>query len=264
MIILLDVDKTLINEQYQYTDPSIESVVRAVQENGHRIGLTSDTPIARLKEIAQELHLTGPILAERGAVILWPDGEIIPTGSAPQELFASIRKDFIHAFSEKIDVICCDPTLVRKTHRYRTKKSESVILINAKRQYSFHASAHTLTEDAFLSNPELLQEIERYLRAHVASMDFAFDWDVNPEYSLVILHGINTTKAFGTHALIQQQKTYKERIVLVGDGANDFTGIQEVEHWAVGNANDTFKKNCTRIANGTYTKGVSELLSSLI
>ncbi len=45
MLVLFDLDKTLINVQYQYTDDGMAAAVRRARERGHVVGLNSDSPV---------------------------------------------------------------------------------------------------------------------------------------------------------------------------------------------------------------------------
>jgi hydroxymethylpyrimidine pyrophosphatase-like HAD family hydrolase len=266
MIILLDVDKTLVDEEYELTDDRVPAAVAAAFARGHLVGLSSDTPFLRLRELATRLGMKGPIIAERGAILAADGCFPVPTGSAPSWFFQNLRLRVLQRLmNEGMDVIACDPAEIRRTRRYRTDGEERrVVLVNALRTYSLMVSTFRIRGDTYVADAEavdaLVQMIHDELRR--CSSVPKLDWDVNCAQSLVIVHSDATRKAFGMEC-VRLAHPYAGNYIVIGDGANDFTGLSWVDHWAVGNASDTYKSQCTRVASAAYAAGVVELLSTL-
>ena len=255
MLILIDLDKTLIDTTYRTTDDGIVSVIQRAQRNGHVIGLSSDSSLQTLGAWRERLGMRGPVLAERGAVYQQQLQEPMPTGSADQGDFDLLRSFFVaHLKTQEFDVILCDPSEMIRD-RQIGQKTSATALVNAFRRWSFHASFLNDT-NAIQKATMIFEEARRGLKWHSDN----FDLDANPEYNLFIVHDQRSRKAFGMKKLMSDLNV--ERAVVIGDGANDYTGLSGVDHWAVGNATEAYKKQCERIAHATYTSGVAELLTS--
>lgn len=256
MLVLIDLDKTLIDESYQLTDIGIRSAIQAAQNKGHSIGLSSDSSFTTLGIWHERLGMNGPILAERGAAYKIPRQEPTPTGSADEKVFRTLRDFFEdHLIKLGYDVILCDPsiTVCENDPSDFTTKS---ILVNAFRRWSFHA--------VFLGNDNALRTAREIFDEACDEYSWSpsdFDLDFNFEYCLLIIHDKLTNKTFGMKRLMEDVQV--EKAVIIGDDLNDYTGLPSVSHWAVGNASDDYKIKCDRIAKATYTSGVIELINSL-
>lgn len=68
-LVLIDLDKTLIDTNYQPNDGRINSEIKRLQNGGWQLGLSSDTPLLTLQRWSDIFGMSGPIIAERGALI---------------------------------------------------------------------------------------------------------------------------------------------------------------------------------------------------
>lgn len=70
-LVLLDLDNTLIDADYCLTVPENEfrTVIQELANKGVHVGLCSDSAVITLRQWADRLGLTRPIVAERGAVV---------------------------------------------------------------------------------------------------------------------------------------------------------------------------------------------------
>lgn len=270
MDFLIDLDKTLIDGSMRVTDSRIRSVITGVQSRGHNVGLSSDTSLVSLLDWYREFGMNGSILAERGAHLMLPQREVLSTNSSDQQFFSSLRERFVVSFSEKfsVDLLLCDPSFLIRTKRYRADVPHILGFVNRYRRYSFHvAFREILPNGDYCVNANISIFLERSLDIFkeiclTLQKDLnLFDIDLNFEAGLLIIHDARTVKRFGTLTLLRESNL--PELVVIGDGVNDFTGIAQVSHWAVGNANESYKEKCTRVATRNYTEGVIELLESV-
>ncbi len=261
MLILFDLDKTLIDRDYQYTCPGLPDAVARATARGHMIGLNSDTPIAALFRFRDELGMNGPVVGERGAV-LWINGETFPTGTAPPGSFRTLRDRVIHdlTWDGAIEAILGDPTSIIRTQAFITCAPRRVVLASALRQFSVHFAARGIDGRHYQHDHGLLSAIEQSVREHAVSLldGTDLDWDVNPEYGILILHTRASVKRAGVEALLERMETTSA--VMVGDSAFDNVQLPGVRQWAVGNAAESYKAACERVAHAPYTAGAIELL----
>lgn len=268
MLVLIDLDKTLIDVEYRYTDQEgiVSAVARAVAR-GHRIGLNSDSPVPILLGHHRALGMNGPIVAERGAVVYLPGppSETFATGTSPDEEFVVLRDRILRRLTAtgELEAIFGDPSGIIRTRRFLTDSPRSVLLVSALRTHSLHFAARKINGDEYVFDMELLACVEEATRVCAASSPISVevDYDVNPEYAILILHAAASQKAVGVSRLLSQLGLTEA--IMIGDHPVDALGLSEVRQWAVGNATAAYRDVCERVAVGTYTTGVIELLDQL-
>lgn len=263
MLILFDLDKTLIDRDYRYTQAGLEQAVARAIRYGHTVGLNSDTPLAALLRIRDELGMNGPVIAERGAVV-WLDGEVHPTGTVPRDSFKMLRSRVLDELTGAGDVeaILGDPTAIIRSQAYATKGPRQVVLSSALRLFSLHFAARRIEGSTYGHDPELLVRIEQVTREQAGLIldHIQLDWDVNPEYGILILHAAESCKRSGVKTLMELMSL--KSAIMVGDSLFDHVDLPGVKQWAVGNAAPAYLAVCERVALGTYTAGAIELLET--
>jgi hydroxymethylpyrimidine pyrophosphatase-like HAD family hydrolase len=271
-IVLLDLDNTLIDSDYNLTvsDDELRPVVRKLREKDIHIGLCSDSAAVTLKQWVDRLGLTGPIIAERGAVILSPEKqaeEVLEPSKTSwfrelRELFVSrIARDFPEA-----TIVVGDATRFVKNKVVNSVLTPQVFAINGFREASFSFFARRLNHDQSLLEPdsELLIQSSRVVTELVSSLGKDIGnlfWDENPTHGILIVHAITTEKWRGVSTLINRIKP--EQTVMVGDSMSDFLGLPNVLQYAVGNANPCYKEKSAFVSKDHLTKGVIECLQHI-
>ncbi|OGL95809.1 hypothetical protein A2348_00260 [Candidatus Uhrbacteria bacterium RIFOXYB12_FULL_58_10] len=267
MLVLFDLDKTLIDVGYYYTDDGIEDAVRRAVSRGHTIGLNSDSPVPILLGHHRHLGMNGPIVAERGAVVHFPGspGTTIPTGTSPDDEFVSLRDRILRRLTRDGDVeaILGDPSSIIRSRRFMTDSPRSVLLASALRTHSLHFAARIMDGKDYRFDMALLTRVKDAARVELECQPFsvAIDWDLNPEYAILILHASASRKVAGVSMLLARLGI--DEAIMVGDGVVDNLSLPNVRQWAVGNAHPGYKAVCERIAAATFTSGAIELLDAL-
>ncbi|MFC1988540.1 HAD hydrolase family protein [Chloroflexota bacterium] len=91
-LVMTDVDGTL-NDGGEVLVPEIHRLIRRLEEIGVVVGLVSGRTLSRLKNMARDLDITGPIIAENGGVaILQVDGELVDLGYSRQPALEAMEK----------------------------------------------------------------------------------------------------------------------------------------------------------------------------
>lgn len=264
MLILFDLDKTLIDTDYRYTDDGIGGAVRRAVGRGHLVGLNSDSPASILLGHHRHLGMNGPIVAERGAVVRLPgdSGEVFSTGTSPDKEFVALRDRILRRLTRDgtVEAFLGDPSGIIRTRRFLTDRERSVLLVSALRTHSLHFAARTVNGSEYRLDMELLARIEAAARAEVEEtpMSVELDWDINPEYAILILHSAASRKSVGVAALLDRMGI--SEAVMVGDHPVDNLGLPGVSQWAVGNASSAYKAVCNRVSRQPFTAGAIELL----
>lgn len=267
MLVLFDLDKTLVDAGYHYTDDGIADAVRRAVGRGHVIGLNSDSPVAVLRGHHLYLGMNGPIVAERGAVVWLPDApkQTFATGTSPDEEFVLLRDRILRRLTSdgNVEAVLGDPSGIIRTRRFLTDEPRPVLLASALRTHSLHFAARIMDGADYWFDMNLLERVRVAACEELDQRPFSVsvDWDLNPEYAILILHAASSRKAVGVEFVLRRLGL--SEAVMVGDGVVDNLELPQVRQWAVGNAGDTYRFVCDRVASATFTSGAVELLDTL-
>lgn len=266
MLVLLDVDKTLIDRDYRYTDDRIRCVIRRVIAAGHMVGLNSDTALVGLMPYHAELGMNGPIIAERGALVYCPElrGAQTPGPSLSTEFFVYMRDRVVGELTKDgtVEAIFGNPSAIVRDRRYVLQGSAPILLVNALRRRSCHFTARRLVGDRYELDDELLERVVAAARACAVDYEGRLDWDVNHEYGVLIVHDSENTKSRGVRLVLDVYDL--DACVMIGDSFADHLNLPEADQWAVANASLDYRARCSRVASRDHTGGVIELLESLL
>ena len=267
MLVLCDLDKTLIDESYGITDSAIHEAIARAIARGHVVGLNSDTPLPPLQRWHRDFGMNGPIIAEGGALMWRPDTqEIRAAGTAPEGAFPDLRDRILRHFTSGgvVEAIMGDPATIIRERRFRiVGDPREVILASALRRFSLHLMPVQITGGGYLSAMDLLERIHLCVVQMLEDTPLPCEvsWDLNREYGLLILHAAATCKQAGVSALLPWLG--EREAIMIGDSINDHIDLPSVQQWAVANASGVYRAVCSRIAEGSYSTGVVELLDSL-
>ena len=91
-LVMTDVDGTIITGG-DTISPVVLHVVRRLEEQGVMVGLVSGRTLPRLESLANNLGITGPIIAENGGVAkLKVNGEVVDLGYSRQPALEALEK----------------------------------------------------------------------------------------------------------------------------------------------------------------------------
>ncbi|HEY31792.1 MAG TPA: HAD-IIB family hydrolase [Dehalococcoidia bacterium] len=89
---MADVDGTLTDEDGSES-PAACKTVRRLEQCGITVGFVSGRHLSNLEALAQQLEISGPIIAENGAVAkLTPDGEILDLGYSREPALKELNR----------------------------------------------------------------------------------------------------------------------------------------------------------------------------
>lgn len=258
-LILMDLDKTLLDVDYNLTDQQILEEIIRVQSLGWILGLSSDTPLEPMEKWKRELGLNGPIIAERGSVIKLVDGRELVADES-EAYFSNLRRSFIQFMAEeRMPFYHGDVTqLIRNKPTLSGMVDESVILIQAYRRCSLNFFGRKITDTGLVIDNELVERMVEVTHQRMEVPPFELVEDYNPEYGIYIVSPKNVNKREGSVKLMSEMGLSK--IGMVGDSKTDFVGNDIAIQYAVGNAKDELKAVSDYVAQGVYTVGVIEIL----
>lgn len=264
---LLDLDKTLIDGSYRLTVPEDEfcQMVRVLAGEGVLVGLCSDSSILSLRQWADCLGLTGPLIGERGAVVWDHQLRVREIVDAPSTAWLQeFRGMFLSAMSARfpgVTLVVGDATeFIRRGVTFPSMFSQ-VLVVNSFREASFSFFARSYSDGSSELKPDvmLLKNVAKLTDELMVSLGKKREelfWDESLEYGILIVHALATEKrrgvAFIAGRLVPQQ------VVMVGDSMADYLNLPEVLQFAVSNASLDYKEKCTFVSKHSFTKGVIE------
>ena len=259
-LILIDLDKTLLDINYNLTDEKVLAEISRVQSLGWQVGLSSDTPLEPLKVWADKFGIKGPVLAEKGSILYIPEvGEFILSDT--EKFFKDLKKSFIgELVSRKVPYLHGDATqFLRNNPKLPDMVDERVVTINAYRRCSFSFFTRKINKEGFLKkDAQFAQEVAEFTRPLWSKTSFRLIEDSNPEYGIYILAPEKTSKRDGTMRLMEKLSFHK--IGIIGDSIGDIVGNDIAIHYAVGNATEELAKVADYSAKAKYASGVAEIL----
>lgn len=273
-VVLIDLDKTLIDTSYKLTD-NLSEVVKLCRSKGVHLGLCSDTPLKPLMRWAEKLGFDGPIIAELGALVYLPESkQTIITHPEKTGFFSKLRGDFIKRLGQpfhEISIFIGDNTEFISQEISFDFLDEMVVLVSGYRTQSlaFHVRRYDREKSTLVKDVNLLKKItkiaEETLEAGFFSNMYPFIgdlWiDMNEKYGITIFHSRKSNKKEGVKLVMQRSGI--KNVAMIGDSIYDFLDDKAIVQLAVGNANTDYKEKCAFASSYEYTAGVKDLLNKI-
>lgn len=264
-MVLIDLDRTLIDEDYQLREAGLVDAIRQKRAEGWEIGLNSDTPLPTLNWWWHQLDMNGPIVCEKGAEVVYPedDGLVVLTKAAV--LIDAAKADIVETLMQRSGTIFLhgDATgFVRSVRSLPGVLANSLVCYNGLRKYSIGFFVRGVAKDGTLVLDEkLAQAVVDAVRHHVPRSDLLTPGELDPAYCFYYINPADVSK--GAASLRVFEDCHVDRRVIIGDSMSDFVESDSVELCAVGNGSPSFLRLCSRVAKGHYASGVREILLGL-
>lgn len=260
-VAMIDIDGTLIDKTYSITDDQIYAAIQDAQQEGWRIGLSSDTPHETMKEWHEEFGMNGPIISEKGALVAVGD-QISPTADSSYD-FVALRNAFLETVDPETIIFRGNSVqFLRSGTQMIGQPGDKVLFINERRNHSLGFHARTIGNDGQLTvDSGLTNTLAEQLRSLYPDT-ISFDEDLNHEHGLLIVSHKEMDKRTGTIEL--QRMMGIGRVAMVGNSWADFVGSDIAAHLAVGDATEQYKEVADFVAQKHLTSGVIEALDTLV
>lgn len=256
-----DLDNTLIDKDYQITDPDIFDLVKQAQINDWQIGLNSDTPYTALTLWRERFGMNGPIIAERGAVI---ELEGKPVSSTEDAYAVDKSKSDIVRRSRELgfSVWLGNPVEEFRSGKQPEMQGSVGILLNELSQSSLRFFVRAINSNGKMSIDRRVTDMAMRSFEDVFPQFSDPLLDVDHAFGFVNISRASTSKRLGTLAVLRNMKI--TRCLMVGDSYADFIGNDIADHYAVNNAEVKLKNNAQFVAKGRVTTGACQILRKLI
>lgn len=264
-VALIDLDRTLLDEFYQLTDPEVVTTIGRKKSEGWMIGLTSDTPITTLSYWYGVLGLNGPMVVEKGAAVWWPEDDAYTRLTKAYQVVEKGKKAILSAVVEMGDVMLVvgDATaFIRGVPQLPPMAYKKLLAYNHLREFSIAFHIRRIDADGKLVlDVGLAQQLTKQLQDHIPVSELLSDGELDPDYGFYFMNPCDVTKASGNSAVFDNYCKSDKRRVVIGDSMSDF--MDGVEVLAVGNSHPEFKAVANKVARASYASGVKELLETL-
>lgn len=274
ILVLLDVDQTIIDKNYSLTVPleKFRESVTCAQSEGVVIGLNSDSALSTLSSRMASYGLHGPVIAEKGALLLHRAGLVEPLYLDEKlkqyELFRNaIVQEILQRNSESCQYLLVAGDVNGLVNQLpnlppASNSAEFAIIVNGLRKCSLGLWSRRRKMDGtwVIDSTALDDMISHIERIGIRFSDIwgTRDIDRNEQYGIYIAHDKSTNKARAVDHLIRDEVF--DQIFMVGDSMSDWLDDPRVTQCAVENASDEYKKKCSMVALSPRTAGVIELL----
>lgn len=279
-LVLLDVDETLVDTNYELTVPHdvLTAAIRHAEAKGAIVGLNSDSGFPTLEWRANQAGISGPIIAERGALVQPARGAPL-TPLIPETLrFLELRDRFLDALTfgqrtRQYWVVLGDVNELAKALPPippRVLPASVAVLVNGVRTCSLAFYVRKRVNCEWVKDGAALQNAFAILGEAGGHTPELWDVreqpeDINPTYGICIVHHRDTQKSRAVDWILAQAGD--RPVYMIGNSTSDDLRDPRVIQCAVENAGPKYKARCTEtggfIAQQPLTAGVIELLERI-
>ena len=262
-LVLFDWDNTIVDEAVRINDSDFRRKIQDKINEGWLIGLNSDTPFRRLYAWWKSLNMNGPIIAEKGGVIWYP--QIDPIVLSPtKDLFVNLREKFIQAVLkiEGYSLFLGDNTQFINSVSQIASIDSVLIAVDTYRVCSLGLFVRRIADGKIVQDISITEKVYELLVSMSSSNSQTSEIDFNREHSYLCLNALDVNKSRGVKALFENWD-YPDNAYMIGDSMSDYLGLSDVSQLAVGNASSEYKNVSKRVAKLNFAQGCSELLDSL-
>lgn len=267
-LILIDLDKTLIDRNYQLTASrgEVAKTIRALDRCV--LGVSSDSAIETIGGYTGGLGISFPIVAENGAIVVISKDKTIFTRKASSFFVATRRVLAEGLFDERTVIIIGDVNAFSRFligSKQDFGATDRIVLINGYRKASLSLYCLAKVNGVWNLDKRFLDFVvgkyKGLLRKIFPLLSDNVVYDINYEYGICIARLKGVQKSLAVPVLVKSFKGYQ--IFAIGDSMGDFYDNPKVIQCAVANASEEYKKKCHLITKKSYTAGVLELLKAI-
>jgi len=264
-VILIDLDRTLVDEDYQLNDPSVVDAIHDKVADGWQVGITADAPLQTMALRWKDLGMNGPLVVERGAGVWYPEDDAFVVFTNADRIVQKARPEILSSLAKMDDVMLVygDATnFIRNVHELPNVLNKFLVAMNGLRKFSIGMHIRRIGIDGkLLVDVDLAEKVIERLRDHLPISEYLSDGELDRDYGFFHMSPVDVTKASGTLDAFERCRAIRR--VVIGDDITDVIDDPSVEFYTVSNADQKVKAAAKGVSTSPYTKGVRELLESL-
>lgn len=262
-VVLIDLDHTLVDENYQLTDETVKEVIAERRREGWIVGLNANAPLRTQLNRWNQLGMNGPIVVERGAAVWFPDEAFVELCRSKN--IVQKAKEAILGHIQELDetlLIHGDATgFLRNIHEVPGVSNSRLVAINGLRLFSiaFHVRRIEKETGRLHVDVDLAEKVIEELRKYFPITDTLSEGQLETDYGFFHIDPIDVSKATGATKAFND--IHASRRVVIGDHIEDY--VEDAEVYAVANASQDLKNKADKVSVASYASGVKEILASL-
>lgn len=268
-LVILDVDKTLIDTNYHSTSPTIGSVIEQMNQEGHVFVLNSNRSHQDLLAIAEHFGVNGEIIGENGCfvydqanestTILAKDEDVIAINQIKTILSEIIPENFPNSQFIVGDTTDLQQHISEETFDQNIKY---IFFLNQYRKYSISLHVRKMENGEAQKDLDATKKMYGLIAKYVSMQQFNLKVDFTESYCNVLVYPVNNDKATGFKSIVDKYEGCVK--VIIGDDYFDKPLMETVDYFCVvNNATDDVKEIANYISTECITKGVEEILLNL-
>jgi len=266
---ILDVDRTLIDTNYRSTSPTIGSVIKQMNQEGHVFVINSNRSLQDLLPIAEHFGLDGEIIGENGCFIYDQKSQVLTVLANNEDIIAindlkSILANLINEnFSDSYFFSGDTSDLQNQIELESISEDlENLFILNQHRKYSISLHVRKIVNGEIEKDLETTRKLHNLISRYVAMQRYNLNVDFTNSYCNVLINPKLNNKSTGFKSMGPKYEDHLK--VIIGDDYSDKPLMDNIDYFCVvNNATNEVKAVADYISPESITKGVEEILLNL-
>lgn len=265
-LITLDVDGTLLDNNYRSNSPTINSVIGQLTREGHVFIINSNRSLEDMQSVARLFELRGLLIGENGCFIYNQEtgATEILLSEAGQKCMREIRTRVWPLIEKKFPgakFMIGDTTDINKHIDAQDIPAgcDTIFIMNEFREYSISVHAKKIANGRMARDVALARLLFEAIDAEIKEHGWPARAEYTESYANVLVLPTEVSKPQALHRAAEHYPNYE--IVVIGDDAADKPVRDEIDFFfVVNNATPEAKSTADYVAEQPITKGVEEIL----
>ena len=265
-LITLDVDGTLLDNNYRSNSPTINSVIEQLTREGNIFIINSNRSLEDMQSVARLFDLRGPLIGENGCFIYNQETgatEILLSADGQRQI-AEMRARVWPLIEQKFSsakFMVGDTTDINKHIDVQDIPigCDSVFIMNEFREYSISVHAKRIENGLMVRDVDLARRLFDVVTQLIKDNGWQLRAEYTNSYANVLVLPIEASKPQALHRVTERFPHFKS--VVIGDDAADKPLRAEIDYFfVVNNGTSEAKAMADYVAEQPITKGVEEIL----
>jgi len=261
VLVLLDIDGTILNEKYEITSKNIYDIISKCKERGVIFGFNSNRAIEDMIPLYKELGLNGFIIGENGAFVKFDkEEEIITKMGEDINLLRELLPGYLTKEIKNSKYVLEDTVAFLKNPKIEENSPSILMLSNKFRRYSFSIHMKKLVNGRLEKDLDLTNQGSKIISKLITEKNLSLKVSTSNTFGNILINPSDCNKGSTLKKIIFEKfKDYTT--IMIGDDLQDKMVMSVVDFfYAVGNADEEVKRNADYIAQSNFTQGVEEIL----
>lgn len=265
-LITLDVDGTLLDNNYRSNSPTINSVIDQLTREGNIFIINSNRSLEDMQSVARLFDLRGQLIGENGSFIYDQDTgsmEVLLSDEGQRQI-NEMRAHIWPLIEQKFPgakFMIGDTTDINKHIDVQDVPvgCDSVFIMNEFRKYSISVHAKKIKNGLMVRDIDLARRLFEVVSAAIKEKGWQLRAEYTDSYANVLILPTEVTKPQALHRVTEKFPSFES--VVIGDDAADKPLRAEIDYFfVVGNGTPEAKAMANYVAEQPITKGVEEIL----